>query len=157
MTPAETLLPKLSEWRPKGDGRHSLTEDIGGWSAHLSADAADTLGCRTWEFTLTRAGDPSAGRTLRGWAESVASRATGLMEPLKVHEIDEPRQEALLRSTAPAKKGDAVLYYELKLSGLGRAELRRYQACPTPGTKREQVAFTLTHEALAKLAGDITS
>jgi hypothetical protein len=155
MTPAETLLGRLSEWRPTGEGRHSLSEDLGGWTAGLTADAADTLGCRAWEFTLARAGDAPAGLTLRGWADAVAGRATGLMEPLKVYEVDESRQEALLRSTAPAKKGEAVLYYEVKLSGLNRAELRRYQASPTPGTKREQVAFTLTHEALAKLAGDV--
>ena len=70
--------------------------------------------------------------------------------------MDEPRQEAILRSTAPAAKGDAVLYYELKLAGLNEANLRRYQASPNPGTRREQVAYTLTHEALAKLAGDIS-
>ena len=127
MTLAETLPGRLSEWRPAGDGRHQLSEEAGGWSAHLTADAADTLGCKAWEFVLVRAGDPPAGLTLRGWADAVADRVTGLMEPLKVYEVDEARQEALLRSTAPAKKGEAVLYYEVKLSGLTRAELRRYR------------------------------
>jgi hypothetical protein len=157
MTLADNLLPKLSDWRPAGSGRHSWTESFAdaGWAAHLEADHTDTLGCRAWEFTLTRAGDAPAGLTLRGWADSIASRATGLMEPLKVLEIDEERQEAQLRSTAPAKKGEDVLYYELKLSGLTQATLRRYQATLTPGKVREQVAYTLTHEALAKLAGDI--
>jgi hypothetical protein len=157
MTLAETLLPKLSDWRPAGAGRHSWTETLpeAGWSLHLAAEQSDTIGCRAWEFTLTRTGDAPAGLTLRSWADAIAARATGLMEPLKVLEIDDERQEALLRSTAPAKKGEDVLFYELKLTGLNQANLRRYQAATVPGKPREQVAYTLTHEALAKLAGDI--
>lgn len=158
MTPAEILLPKLSEWRPAGSGRHSWSEALPGtgWAVHLTAEQSDSLGCRAWEYTLTRNGDAPADLTLRKWADAIAARATGLMEPLKVLEVDEIRQEALLRSTTPAKKGEAsVLYYELKLAGLNQADLRRYQANTTPGKSREQIAYTLTHEALAKLAGDI--
>jgi hypothetical protein len=76
------------------------------------------------------------------------------MEPLKVHEIDETRSEAVLRSVAPAKKGEALAYYEIRLTDLTTAVVRRYTANNTaPG--RTQIAFALTHESLAKLAGDI--
>src|SRR5439155_17419692 len=125
-----------------------------GWTVHLAADKTDTLSCLVWELTLTRTGDVPPGLTLKGWAAAVAGRVTGLVEPLKVHEIDETIPEAVLRSTAPSARGDALAYYEVKLSGLTRATVRRFRASKAaPG--REQVAFALTHEVLAKLAGDL--
>ena len=45
----------------------------------------------------------------------------GLLEPLKVYEVDDTRNEAVLRSEAPAAKGDALSYYEIRLSGLSTA------------------------------------
>jgi hypothetical protein len=120
----------------------------------LTADRADTLSCLVWELTLARTGAAPEGLTLRGWAEGVAARATGLLEPLKLLEVDEARNEALLRSTAPAKKGERVAYYEVRLFGLDRAVVRRFTA-DRAQSGREQIAFALTHEVLAKLAGDI--
>lgn len=157
MTPAEILLPKLSEWRPAGSGRHTRSEPLSnGWAVHLTAEQSDALGCRLWDFAAVRTGEAPDGLTLRSWAEGIAARAVGLLEPLKVHEIDETRQEALLRSTAPSRAGDAaVAYYEMRLFGLGRAELRRFRAGTAPGQPREQIPYTLTHEVLAKLASDI--
>ena len=156
MTLPEKLLPKLSEWRPAGAGRHSLSAVApdSGWTVQLTADKADTLSCLVWELALTRTAEAPAGLTLKTWAEGVAARATGLLEPLKLLEVDDTRGVALLRSTAPAKKGEAVAYYEVRLSGLDRAEVRRFTATRTAGG-REQIAFALTHEVLAKLAGDI--
>jgi hypothetical protein len=76
------------------------------------------------------------------------------MESLKVHEVDNTRGEAILRSTVPARKGDTLAYYEVRLSNLTDAVIRRYIASRSePG--REQVSFAVTHEAIAKLAGDI--
>lgn len=157
MTLAETLQPRLSDWRPAGDGRHTLDAALPdhGWAAHVSADRADTLGCLVWEFALTRTADAPDGLTLRAWADRTAAKASGLLESLKVLEVDADRQEAILRSTAPAAKGDAVLYYELKLAGLSGATLRRYTASVAGPGPREQTPFAVTHEALAKLAGDI--
>src|SRR5215212_2075731 len=105
MTLTESLLPKLSEWRPAGDGRHSLAVAIpeAGWTANLTADKADSLSCLVWELTLGRIGDAPEGLTLRAWAEGVAKRATGLLEPLRVLEVDHGRDEALLRSDSPTK------------------------------------------------------
>jgi hypothetical protein len=125
-----------------------------GWSVRLTADKADTLSCLVWELSLSRTGSAPEGLTLKGWAEGVAKRATGLLEPLKLLEVDDARGEAILRSDAPAKKGERVAYYEVRLSGTDRATVRRYQASRSE-SGREQVAFALTHEVLAKLAGDI--
>jgi hypothetical protein len=156
MTLPESLLPKLSEWHPAGDGRHSLSAAApeAGWTVHLTADKADTLSCLVWELTLARTADAPAGLTLKAWAEGVAARVTGLLEPLKLLEVDDNCAEAVLRSESPAKKGDRVAYYEVRLFGVNRAVVQRFQACRTE-SGRDQVGFALTHEVLAKLAGDI--
>src|SRR5688572_8973339 len=98
MTLTESLLPKLSEWHPAGAGRHSLAvaSPETGWTAHLTADKADSLSALVWELTLSRTGDVPEGLALKAWAERVAKRATGLLEPLRVLEVDDGRAEALL-------------------------------------------------------------
>jgi hypothetical protein len=154
----EALLEKLADWRPP-EGRQSLhvAEKSSGWSVTLTVDRADQLGCLVWELAL-RKNAPSAtdAKALDSWARRVAGRVTGLLESLKVVEIDPVRGEALLRSESPANRGESVLYYEVLLSGGGSASLKRYCAPQAGPGKREQVAFVLTHEALAKLAFDLT-
>ena len=156
MTLTESLLPKLSEWKPAGDGRHSLAVAApeAGWSAHLTADKTDSLSALVWELALARTGSAPEGFTLKAWAEGIAKRATGLLEPLRVLEVDDVRGEGVLRSDSPAKKGERVTYYEVRLFGTDRAVVRRF-AADRSQSGREQVAFALTHEVLAKLAGDI--
>ncbi|MDB5308394.1 MAG: hypothetical protein JWO38_2596 [Gemmataceae bacterium] len=156
MTLAELLLPRLSNWRPAGGGRHTWSEEFAdaGWAVHVAADKADSLSCLVWELTLTRTADAPAGLALKDWAAAVAGRVSGLVEDLKVYEVDAARDEAVLRSEAPSARGGKLAYYEVRLHGLTRAVVRRYAAAQAvPG--REQVAFALTHEVLAKLAGDV--
>ena len=64
---------------------------------------------------------------------------------------------AMLRSATPVQRGDHVFYYEVMLATAGTASLRRYQARPQGNGRRDQVAFALTHEALAKVAADVTA
>ncbi|HJT75742.1 MAG TPA: hypothetical protein VJ739_00935 [Gemmataceae bacterium] len=155
MTLDEALLEKLAEWRC--DSRRTLTTSAEGgpWSVALTADRADQLGCLVWELALRRATPP--GLPLGAWAGRTAGRVTGLLEPLKVVEVDDPRNEAMLRSDKPARRGDELFYYELLLKGNGEAQLRRYHASRRGPARREQVAFALTHEALAKLVADLTA
>ena len=160
MSLSATLLEKLAEWRP-GRGRQTLNvPDSGaGWAVSLTADRADELGCLTWELTLRR-GAPLPGgdaQALRAWADRVAGRARGLMEMLKVVEVDAERDEAILRSDAPAAKGNDRFYYEVHLKGIGVAAVRRFRGAVGGTGKREQVAFALTHEALARLAADLAA
>ena len=157
MTLAETLQARLASWKPSGEGRHSWSETFpdAGWTVHLAADHNDVVGSLVWELTLSRTADVPAGLTLKAWAGQIADRVSGLMEDLKLIEVDDARQEAVLRSDAPTRKGDVAVYYEVRLYGLARAVVRRYQADTAAGTRREQVSFPLTHEVLAKLAGDI--
>jgi hypothetical protein len=154
MTLANTLLERLSEWQPK-PGRQELhvADPASGWSATLTADRSDVLGCLVSELTLQRG---AAVADLAGWAGRVAGRVSGLMEPLGVVEIDVQQQQAQLRSATPTVRGDKRLYYELLLGGAGTATLRRFQAATT-AARREQTAYALTHEALAKLVDDVTA
>jgi hypothetical protein len=160
MTASEVLLQNLSEWKP-GEGRQTLVApDLGnGWAALLTADRADQLGCLVWELTLRRADPPAEGdaESLAAWAGRAAERVTGLLEPLKVVEVDAPRLQAMLRSEAPAQRGDNRFYYEVLLKGAAEANVRRYHGSRQPSQRREQVAFALTYEAIAKLAGDLTA
>ena len=154
MTLANTLLEKLSEWRPPE--RASLTAAASGWSATLTADRNDVVGCLVWELAVARTA-PAGPGGLKAWAERVAGRTTGLVEPLKVLEVDNLRNEALLRSDEPSPRGDSLFYYEILLRGTGAAVVRRYQAWHDPAKKRAQAAFALTHEVLGKLVDTLTA
>lgn len=161
MIRSEAILPKLADWRPPGNGRHSLhiPDEGSGWIAAVTADRNDVLGCLTWELTLRRTSAAAAADTctLATWAKGAAARVTGLLEPLKVIEVDVHKNEALLRSARPTRRGDCLCYYEIHLLGLTEASLRRYQA-PTPeSNRRQQVLFPVTHEALAKVAADLVA
>jgi hypothetical protein len=157
MTLNDTVLQKVAEWQPTGNGRLPLlVPDAGsGWAVTVTADRNDDLGCLVWEMAWRRTGPATRGETLKGWADGVSRRVTGLLEPLKVLEVDDRRGEALLRSGEPTRKGPAVRYYEVLLKGTTEAVLRRYHGSPQGDKRREQVAFPLTHEALAKVAGDL--
>lgn len=155
MTLNEPLLQKLSEWRPEGSGRQLLavSDPASGWTASVTAERVDATGCLVWELALRR---DRAGTDLAAWAKRAASRVTGLVEPLKVVEVDPARGEALLRSDEPSTRADQLFYYEAILNRAGSATVRRYQASHQLGSHRQQHAFSLTHEVLAKLAADLT-
>jgi hypothetical protein len=158
MTLDETLLQKLSEWRPSAGQRSILgvADEGNGWTASLTADRSDELGCLAREFTVRPTQTPAL-ENLDAWSERVAARVTGLLEPLAVHEVDATRGEALVRSHPPGQRGDQVFYYEMLLQKTGACTVRRYQADAKTHGKRQQVAFALTHEALAKLARDLVA
>ena len=155
MTLENLLLEKLAEWR-FDTGRQSLTvADAGsGWTAAVAAECCDSVGCRVWELTLTR--DRPAG-DLRARADRLSARATGLLEPLRLLELDPAQDVALLRSQAPSRRGEALFYYEVSLKSKGAATVRRFQATRDGSGRREQVPFALTHETLAKLAQDLAA
>lgn len=157
MTLSELVLQRVADWRPK-NGRESLTlPETGGWTVTFAAERCDDLGCKLWEVGLRHV-SPLAddAAVLRAWADGVAGRVTTLLEPLQRIEVDAEQNVALLRSQKPAQRGELLAYYEALLHGTGEVSLRRYQASAQPGPRREQVAFVLTHEALAKLTADLT-
>jgi hypothetical protein len=159
MTLDAILLQKLAEWRPTGPGRHTLhvPASENGWTAAVMADQCDPLSCLVWDLSLRRTSPmclDAAG--LKSWADRVAGRATGLVEPLQVIEVDTQRGEAQLRSSRPSSRSGQPCYFELLLKGTGQVSFRRLQASHQD-SRREQVAFPLTHEMLAKLVADLTA
>jgi hypothetical protein len=151
MTLENNLLEKLNDWRPDS-ARSTLTVAGGaGQIVVLTADRNDNLATRVWDLTLNRGAVPD----LKGWAAKFCDRTTGLLEPLKLIEVDADRGVAQLRSESPAKRGEATAFYEVLLHSKGEANVRRYHAAPEGGKRREQVGYVLTHEVLAKLVNDL--
>jgi hypothetical protein len=158
MTLANTLLEKLAEWRPHNPLETlTVADEAGVWSAAVTAAAVDRVGAHLWEVTFRRANTTLDAAALKAWGEKIAGRVTGLLEPLRLLEVDGEQKVALLRSGKPGQRGEAVLYYELRLTADGAATVQRFEASHQPETKRQQVEFTLTHEVLAKLASDVAS
>ena len=158
MNLAEILQQKLSEWRPAGEGRHSWAETFPdrGWAVRVEADRTDTLGCQVWEVVCDRVAAPAdTSLTLSAWAARIADSVGGFSDKLKVVEIDDLQSAALLRSDRPVARGTDLLYFEVRLTGLGRATVRRFKADHTTGTRREQIPYVVTHEGLAKMVTDI--
>lgn len=156
MTHVETLLESLSRWQP-GDGAHGFSTDLGDWTVRLEADRADSIGCLLKELTITRSAVDGNPLAVGDWAKSVAVKAVGLLEPLRVLEVDGERHDAILRSDRPARSGDAAAYYEVTLEGRGVATLKRYTTDVKAGTRRDAIPFALTHESIAKVAGAMIS
>ena len=153
MTLENTLRTRLVE--PGEAGRSTVVVPHQDWSVAFDVERADQVGCVLWAVELRRA-EP-AGGDVKAWAERTAQRVTGLLETLHVLEVDEPRRQALLRSGTPAARETGVQYYEVRLNGAEQASVQRYLGFPRSSEKRQQVAFTLTYEALAKLVEDLAA
>jgi hypothetical protein len=153
MTIDETLQQKLADWRPDSSGdRLSVDHPASGWQISVSADQVDTLGCRLNEINLSRTRPLDNPGSLVDQANRIAGRVTGLLEPLRLVEIDQPHGVAQLRSNVPAQRGEDKAYYEVLRHTDGATQVNRYQAS---AGKRQAVPFNLTHEALGKLVGDL--
>jgi len=151
MTLASTLRQQLNKSDPGG-----FHVSCDGWDVTLTADKSDSLSCALKELRLER-GQPHA-EALKPWAERIAQRVTGLMEPLRLLEVDGKLGKAVLRSQAPAAQDGKTFYYELVLERTARsvATLTRYAGDRHSGAARERVPFVLTHDAIIKLSADIT-
>ena len=91
MTLEKTLRQQLSNAEPGG---FHVTDD--GWSVTLVTDKSDSLSCSLKELTLQR--DTPIAEELKPWADRIAQRVTGLMEPLSVIEAWPGRRRASQRS-----------------------------------------------------------
>jgi hypothetical protein len=121
----------------------------------LTADRADELSCSLGELTLAfdaPADCPAADLTQL--AAGTAARVTGLLEPLKVYEVDPTRTLAKLRSAAPTERGGQLYFYELTLAGRQTASLKRYRAARA-AAGRQAVPFALTHESVVKVVEEL--
>ena len=155
MTFVETVKSKLSEWNPE-PGRQTLSvqEDHDtGWNLNLTTDRKETLGSEVWDLQLSGKGEKL---DLESWAQQVAQREeNGILECLRLIDMDRQQEIAVLRSGDPAKQNEDVFYYEVNLHSQRQATVRRYRASRTGTCKREQIGYTLTHEALLQLIADL--
>jgi hypothetical protein len=153
MTLENMLRKKLAD-APAGTAEVVINEP--GWTVALRPEAHDTLGCALHQVSVQRDPQSSHGDP-RAWGERLSRTATGLLEPLKLLEVDAGQNVAILRSAAPRPLDNALEYYEVHLQGSHRADVRRFRGFHEAGQKRMPVPFTVTYEALAKLIGDITA
>jgi len=139
---------KLAEWHPE-QGRRQLTViDESGAAISFTVERRDELSCLLWDLSVSR---KTGAESLRDSAARFAKNISAALEPIKVLEVDEPRQEAILRSDEPHVHGAATLHYELFLTGAKVATLRRFKTPATKAGKREQAGFALTNEGLMRL------
>jgi hypothetical protein len=158
MTLDELLQRKLAEWRPDSAGQTlHIDHPASGWKAAVSAERVETLGCRLREVVLTRSAPLAAVGTLADQASRIADRVTGLLEPLRLVEVDVEHGLAQLRSDSPARRGESVQYYEVLRHADGTTRLGRFEAQPGTADKRNPIPFTLTHEALAQVVAGLAS
>jgi hypothetical protein len=156
MTVDEILLQKLVKWRPESSRPVlEVADPDNGWTVRLTAECVEQVGSRLNELVLLRL-TPLTAVDLSARAQVIANQVTGLLEPLRLIEVDNNSKTALLRSQTPNQRGDNLFYYEVQLQADGGCTLRRFQAARQAGVRRQQVAFTLTHEALAKIVTDLT-
>ena len=157
---SEVVLPKLADRQlPHGERTTvSFPDAAAGWGVTLTLDRCETISYLVWEIEV-HAG-PSAchqDATLAEWAKRVTADTKGLLEHLKVVEIDDVSSEALIRSDTPTIQGDHLAYYEIRLAGTTRATLCRYQSTHHTCSRRMQVPFALTREVLANLLDQLVS
>ena len=149
MTLAKNLRQALNDPTQSGEG--TVAAAAGPWQATASTAHRDKVGAEINELTVERK-DPGPGG-VKAWADNFANRSRGLLEPLKVHEVDAARGEALVRSTPPAKEDGRTDYYEVKLQGTQKASVKRYR---NEDGKRQDIPFALTHDSVGRLVDDLT-
>jgi hypothetical protein len=128
-----------------------VTAADGPWTASASTAHRDKVGAEINELTVER-NDKGPG-DVKAWADNFASKARGLLEPLKVQEVDRTRDEALVRSSPPSQDEGKAEYYEVKMQGTQKASVKRYRA---EEGKRQDIPFSLTHEGIGRLVDDLT-
>src|SRR5437763_15785177 len=112
MTLENTLRKRLADPPPEGGGPTVIAHN--GWNVSLHPEASDAIGASLHELSAERTGPPSAG-DVRSWADRVTRKATGLLEPLALHELDAAKGVAILRSATPTPKDVGVHYTEVEL------------------------------------------
>ncbi len=157
MTLREVILQNLSSSSSDRRSTLSISDEGSGWSIGVTGDRRDEIGSVLWEVGLRYTGDPQnrADATLSDWSKRVTENVSGLLETLKIIEVDSIRNEAMLRSDPPTPQNDKCAYYEIMLKGTTSATVHRYLGTPDGGKRREQISYTLTNEVLAKLITDL--
>ena len=124
-------------------------------NGHLECEleAVDTLGCAVLRISYqTQRLANATVAELKKVSESLASRLSYLLEPIRPVEIDHEECIVQLRSNPPQRDDDGHSYYEL-LARKGEISLCRYNK--PVGQERRVIAAHVTREVFAKLANDL--
>lgn len=150
MTLAKKLRQNLTD--PAQGSAGTVSASDGPWTASANTPHRDKVGAEIDEITVERSA-PGPG-SVKSWADSYAGGNTGLLEPLKVQEVDSGLDQAVIRSSPPAKHDGNTDYYEVKMHGTQKASVKRYRA----GEKgqRESIPFALTHDSIGKVVDGLT-
>jgi hypothetical protein len=123
----------------------------------LHLTALDTVGLAftALEFTTTSRTDWTS-QALKDWGDRLSSRATYLMEPLKVLEIDAAGGEVQIRSQSLTPRAERRGYYEVRLFAQGILRMERF-VLDEATRQRRPAPCQLTREVLERLADDIAA
>jgi|GEM_PF-2776025 hypothetical protein len=156
----EQLFRNLAKHNFDAGNRHSFEfiDAATKWRVSMKVEAADSLSTQIWEVAIFRDSQSATASTARfnDLALAMGKRVKGLLEPLRLIEVDVDSKVAILRSDEPTVRKSVRAHYELRIIGENRAELRRYQASTAPASKRAQFGFTLTNEVLGNFLNDVT-
>ena len=80
MTLSETILQKLTDWRPSvGRQTISMVDEAAGWAVAVTADRCDPVGCLVWEMMVRHVG--AAGSTgpdvSTAWQDALPAKPQG--------------------------------------------------------------------------------
>jgi hypothetical protein len=119
MTLENTLQKKLGE-RYHLDDQEAKTSrsplEHNGWTVTFNTETREALSASLWDVTFQRDAQQDDGDP-RTWAERISRSVTGLLEPLKLMEVDAGQNIALLRSAAPTPNDPGLDYHEIELHG----------------------------------------
>ena len=154
MTFADRIDDELNRLRAAG-GAGALIADAPNGRLECDLTHVDAIGCAVEAFSF-RTGRLSGAtlERLKKIGEDLTRRVTYLLEPIAIIEIDAEGVTVQLRSSPPSQDGGVTTYYELALNRDGLT-LRRYQS--QAGQPRQAVPAHFTHEALRRLARDVSA
>lgn len=141
-----------------GDGfevRFRVSANDGRMETLADVCELDQFSCVVNELRcLTPAPQQETPDVMKG-VQRLTQKVSYLLEDLRLHEGEEDRQLALVRSVAPFRGSDSIAYYEVRLDSrslrFARYRLRKGQHT------REQIPFFMTREVLERLVNDLAA
>ncbi|NOZ38821.1 MAG: hypothetical protein GXP24_01170 [Planctomycetes bacterium] len=151
MTLREQILSQLPGMIAKQ--HEHMTATVGPRTVRCEVDTCDQLAVTIYELVLETSELASVEiAKLQAASKSLCERVTYLLEPISPIESDADGCVVQMRSSPPQQKENGRFYYEIFLRRGGSVALHRYEK--QPGSIRQRVAATLTHEVLGRLVED---
>ncbi|HVX11850.1 MAG TPA: hypothetical protein VHC22_11765 [Pirellulales bacterium] len=136
--------------------RHVLAVADTGERLESELTTLDRVGCEFTRFVL-HADHLSAATIdqLKRVSETLASRLTYLLEPIRPIEQDAEGCVIQMRSVPPQREADVTSYYEVLVRRGGELSLCRW--AKAPGDVRQPLPAQVTREVFLRLVGDFSA